>query len=222
MSSPPTVAAIVFAAGRGERFGGRKQFADLNGERLVDRVVRRASAVADPVVLVLPDGVTWDGPPVATVASGGASHGASVANGLAALHRLDRPIDIVVLASPSHPLAGPGLFASVVQAVFDGADAAAPAARLPDALKRREGDLVVGSVDKSDLVSVQAPGAFRYATLQRALAEGGEAPEELELIERIGGVVRLVEGEITNLHITTPEDLAMARLVDQLVDERPA
>ena len=48
------VAAIVVAAGSGERFGARKQFEDLAGATPVARSVAGARTVGDLVVAVLP------------------------------------------------------------------------------------------------------------------------------------------------------------------------
>ncbi|MDP9408150.1 MAG: NTP transferase domain-containing protein, partial [Actinomycetota bacterium] len=55
---------IVLSAGQGARFGARKQYLELAGVRAVDRVVRTASAATDGVVVVLPPGDAWTGPPV--------------------------------------------------------------------------------------------------------------------------------------------------------------
>jgi CTP:molybdopterin cytidylyltransferase MocA len=49
-----SVAAVVLAAGAGRRFGGPKALVRLNGELLVERAVRIASAGGcDPVIVVL-------------------------------------------------------------------------------------------------------------------------------------------------------------------------
>ncbi len=49
-----TIWAIVVAAGSGARFGGAKQFEELEGRRVVDRAVAACRSVADGVVLVVP------------------------------------------------------------------------------------------------------------------------------------------------------------------------
>jgi CTP:molybdopterin cytidylyltransferase MocA len=51
--------AIVVAAGRGDRFGERKQFLPLGDDRVVDHAVLVAATACDRVVLVLPEGIEW-------------------------------------------------------------------------------------------------------------------------------------------------------------------
>ncbi len=215
-------AAIVVAAGSGERFGGLKQFLLIDGERLVDRVVRTASQHCGQVIVVLPEGTEWDGPEVAAVATGGARHADSVRRGVEAMMQLAATSgstpDVVVLASSSHPLASAGLYGRVIGAIAEGADAAAPMGLLADAVKERDGERVLRTVAKAQLVTAQAPCAFSVDVLRTVLASGDSAPEELELVERSGGVVVLVEGEATNIHITTELELAMARRLVGLVE----
>src|SRR5262245_45765967 len=88
----PSTWGIVVAAGRGERFtraasGGSaaKQFAELDGARVVDRAVQSTRDACDGVVLVLGRDVAWDGSPVDAVVLGGAERADSVRAGLAAV-----------------------------------------------------------------------------------------------------------------------------------------
>src|SRR6185503_12517515 len=48
-----TSAAVVLAAGGGRRYGMPKALAEYEGSLLVERAVRTASAVCDPVLVVL-------------------------------------------------------------------------------------------------------------------------------------------------------------------------
>ena len=222
MEPTTSTAGVVLAAGEGRRFGQAKQFEKIGELTLVERVVATASMVCDLVVLVLPPGhAGWAGPPVHAAVGGGSSHGESARIGL---DQVPEHIEIVVMASASHPLAGPDLFRRTIRAVAGGAAAAAPLASISDAIKEQADGTVVRSIDKSRLVTVQAPCAFDRAALVAAYRSFGRPgqpplpPEELEMIERLGGRVELVEGEPTNIHVTTPAELEMAR---RLVDLAP-
>src|SRR5947208_1189482 len=57
---------------------------------------------------------------------------------------------------------------------------------------------------------VLPPGACRRDVLRDALASTADATDEAELAERAGHFVRLVEGEATNIKITTQDDIAVA------------
>ena len=204
----------MLAAGSGTRFGGPKQFERLGDRRLVDWPVATAAGVSDGVVVVLPPDHRWTGADVDAAVTGGATHGDSVRAGLTAV---PDSAAVVLVATAVHPLASVELYRAVTAAVVDGADAATPVVSSPDAIKRVADDgTVTGSVDKTDLRIVQAPSAFRATVLRQVLAQGPPAPEELELIERTGGTVVTVPGEVTNIHVATPDDLALAhRLLPQ-------
>jgi 2-C-methyl-D-erythritol 4-phosphate cytidylyltransferase len=59
----------------------------------------------------------------------------------------------------------------------------------------------------------QTPQAFRREILREALAAGRDATDESAMVERAGHPVRIVEGEATNIKITSPEDLAIAEAI---------
>jgi len=200
--------AIVLAAGTGMRFGGVKQFTSLDGRRLVDVVVDTAASVCDEVVVVLPAGVEWDGSPVVAAIQGGPTREASVRCGLA-----DVPsgVGVVVVHDAAHPLASPALFEAVIAAVGAGVDGAVPGLPLSETLKRVDGARSVANVARHGLVMVQTPHAFRARALRAAHASGGEATDDSVLVEAVGGSVVVVPGEPFNIHVTTADDLEMAR-----------
>jgi 2-C-methyl-D-erythritol 4-phosphate cytidylyltransferase len=200
-------AAIVVAAGGGSRFGAPKQFADLDGARLVDRAVAVADAACDAVILVLPAAHPWDGPPVTAVVAGGATRADSVRAGLAAVPATS---DIVVVHDAARPLATKALFTAVVAAVRGGADGAVPGVALADTVKRVVDDRVVETLPREQLVAVQTPQAFRGAALRAAHAGGADATDDAALVEGAGGTVVVVPGDPANLKITTTGDLAVA------------
>jgi 2-C-methyl-D-erythritol 4-phosphate cytidylyltransferase/2-C-methyl-D-erythritol 2,4-cyclodiphosphate synthase len=84
------------------------------------------------------------------------------------------------------------------------------------------GGNVTGTLDRSRLVAVQTPQAFRAAALRSAHEQGsggGGAPggmgappatDDAVLVEAGGGRVRVVPGQPDNLKITTAEDLHAA------------
>jgi 2-C-methyl-D-erythritol 4-phosphate cytidylyltransferase len=227
--------AIVLAAGGGTRFGGPKQFADLGGRPLVAHPVRAAGAACDGVVVVLPathreqwpspDG--WADIPV-TVVAGGPSRASSVRAGLAAV---PADVAVIVVTDAAHPLASAALYRSVVQTVRAGADAAVPGLPLTEVVKAVEPGryggrggrpagygLVAGaSLPRETHKLVQTPHAFRADLLRdahahaHAHADAVEAVEDSAMVAGRGGTVVVVPGESMNIHVTTPEELEMAR-----------
>lgn len=192
-----SVWAIVVAAGRGERFGGPKQHEVIAGRRCVDWSVADAGAACDGVIVVVPPGE--DGVP------GGATRSESVRNGLAAV---PADAEVIVVHDAARPAAGVDLFRAVIAAVRDGADAAFPGIAVTDTIKRVDGDVVVETLDRSALVAVQTPQAFRAAALRAAHAGGDEATDDCALVERAGGRVVVVPGHAANRKLTDRSDLA--------------
>jgi 2-C-methyl-D-erythritol 4-phosphate cytidylyltransferase len=221
----PAVWAIVVAAGRGTRFveprdgagsSGEaepvKQFAELDGVRVVDRAVSTARAACDGVVVVLAAGARWDGPAVDAVVTGGATRSASVRAGLAAI---PDDTEVIVVHDAARPLASSAMFASVIGAVRAGADAAVPAVPVADTIKRVDGSRVRESLARDELVAVQTPQAFQGAALRDAHRAGAdtvfpEASDDAALIEACAGNVVIVAGDPRNVKITTPHDLVVA------------
>ena len=201
-----TVWAVVVAAGSGSRFGGAKQFEELEGRRVVDWALAASRAVADGVVLVVPADHGDDEAPAAdAVVVGGATRSASVRAGLDAV---PAEADVVVVHDAARPFAAPALFEAVVAAVRNGADGAVPGLPLADTVKRVAGTQVVATLDRDELVAVQTPQAFKAAALRRAHDAAGEATDDAALVERAGGQVVVVPGDPANTKITLRTDLA--------------
>jgi 2-C-methyl-D-erythritol 4-phosphate cytidylyltransferase len=193
---------IVVGAGAGRRFGRPKQFESLLGRRVLDWSVAAAAAVCDRVVTLLPADRMEPG-----ALPGGVTRSDSVRCGLAAI---PEGVEIVVVHDAARPVAEPELFRRVIAAVRAGADAAIPAVPIADTIKRVAGERVVETLDRSALVAVQTPQAFRADMLRKAHAGAPEATDDAGLIEALGGVVVIVEGDRANFKITAPEDLILA------------
>jgi 2-C-methyl-D-erythritol 4-phosphate cytidylyltransferase len=198
--------AIIVAGGRGSRFGRAKQYAELDGRRLVDWAVQAAAGLCDGIVVVLPAADVATTPVVGAdaVTAGGATRSASVRAGLALV---PASAAIVVVHDAVRPLASSHLWTSVVSAVAEGADAAIPGVEVTDTIKRVESGEVVETLDRRHLVFVQTPQAFAAAALRAAHATGDDATDDAALVELAGGRVAVVAGEPHNIKVTGPADL---------------
>lgn len=212
-------AAIVLAAGSGRRLGGvPKAFLPLAGRAVLDRVLAAVLTPAEiaTAVVVAPPARLDDArvvaaayPKVTAVIPGGAERQDSVAAGLAATGEAAW----VLVHDAARPLASPALVRRVLLAAREtGAATAGLAAR--DTVKVASGGTVTETLDRRSIWLTQTPQAFRRPLLldahARAAARGLRATDDAALVEAMGGMVRVVEGETTNLKITTAEDLAIA------------
>jgi 2-C-methyl-D-erythritol 4-phosphate cytidylyltransferase len=200
---------IVVAAGSGTRFGSPKQFALINERRIVDWAVETSRISSDGVVVVLPAEQAQREGGVA----GGATRSASVRCGLAAV---PQDATIICVHDAARPFASEYLFDEVIDAVCAGADGAVPGLPVVDTIKFIDAANVVKSTpDRSQLVAVQTPQAFRANVLRQAHQNNPEGTDDSTLVETNGGKVVVVMGDPLNRKITTPEDLNWARAISR-------
>lgn len=205
MALPRKVWTIVVAGGSGSRFGRPKQYESLGDERVIDASRRVAASVSDGVVVVVP---AADADREGGVA-GGATRSASVRAGLA---EVPTDAEVVCVHDAARPFASPELYARVIAAVVAGADGAVPGVPVADTIKVIDPDgAVVDTPDRSSLVAVQTPQAFRRDVLVAAHDAGAEGTDDASLVEMAGGSVVVVDGEPDNRKITVPADLDWAR-----------
>lgn len=198
--------AIVVAGGGGARFGGPKQFVPIAGRRVLDWSIDAARSVADGVVVVLPETDTGIRLDVDAVVAGGSSRAASVRAGLAAV---PDSAEIVLVHDAARPAATSALFASVVAAVRAGAVGVVPGVPVTDSLRERQGR----AVDREALVAVQTPQGFGAGALRSAHASGLDATDDATLVEQDGGTIVVVDGEVTNVKLTHPDDVVFLERV---------
>lgn len=208
----PTVAAILVAAGSGQRLGAAvpKAFVTVAGRTLLDHARERFATHpdVDDIVIVAPA----DALPPGAVA-GGATRQASVLAGLAAV---DEHVDVVLVHDVARPFVPDQVITAVVTAVADGADAAIPVVPLHDTIRRVDTDgNFTGVVDRSSLVAIQTPQAFRRTVLVAAHDAGAhlEVTDDAALVEALGHKVVAVPGADEAFKITRPWDLAVAEAV---------
>jgi 2-C-methyl-D-erythritol 4-phosphate cytidylyltransferase len=118
--------------------------------------------------------------------------------------------EVIVVHDAARPLATPRLFRSVVEAVLGGADGAVPGLSVTDTVKRVEESLVVETIDRTSLVTVQTPQAFRADVLRSAHARSLDATDDASLLEAMGAKVVVVPGESGNFKLTERADLERA------------
>lgn len=90
-------------------------------------------------------------------------------------------------------------------------DAVIPVVDVTDSIRRVEGEESF-IVPRSELRAVQTPQVFRAELLRRAYALPYDPrfTDDASVVEMAGGRIALVEGERSNLKLTTPEDMAWA------------
>lgn len=232
-----SVTAVVVAAGSGQRLGAglAKAFVPVAGVAMVVHAVRAfaLATTVDDIVIVAPHDADVDSvrtllrrdvvEPI--IQAGGATRQESVSRGLAAC---PRGTSVVAVHDAARPLISPRLVDRVVRALVPPWDGVAPGLPVTDTLKlvdptRRA---VLRTVDRRGVWAVQTPQVFSRATLERVHARvasaADAATDDLSLVERAGGRVRVIEGDRRNLKVTVPADLELAEeLLAAMRDHQP-
>ena len=223
------VAALIPAAGSGERMGGpvAKPFLHIDGREILARTldVFENAAVIDEVWVIVGAGnlaacrgeivERYGFTKVRGVVAGGASRQESVWQGL---RRLGSGVDLVVVHDGVRPFLTEAVLGETLACAAEHG-AAVAAVPLRDTLKRvsAQGE-VVATVPRNHLWRTQTPQAFQRRLLdaahRQARQQGVRATDDAGLLESLGHPVRVVPGLEGNIKITTPDDLDLgARLL---------
>jgi 2-C-methyl-D-erythritol 4-phosphate cytidylyltransferase len=212
-----TAAAILVAAGSGERLGAGvpKAFVRVAGRTLLEHVVTRfvAHPAISSIVVVAPRSHLDEAAQLAgcPVVAGGATRQESVGRGLAAAQQNVR---FVLVHDVARPFVPPSTITAVVDALAAGAPAVVPVVPIHDTVRRLESGALGSVVDRSSLVAVQTPQGFRRDVLAEAHSSGAAgATDDAMLAEALGYAVVAVPGADEAFKITTPLDLARAEAV---------
>ena len=215
-------AAIIAAAVTSSRMDGQdKIFAEIDGVPVLARsvaVFENSDLIDQIVVVVHPDNLAaakelmlkrgWR--KVRAVVPGGVRRQDSVANALDALAEFDW----LLIHDGARPLLPPELIARGLAAARD-TGAAIAAVAVKDTIKLAGPDgAVIGTPPRQSLRLIQTPQVFGAELIRRAYAaKAPDVTDDAALVERIGGQVRLFDGDYVNIKITTPEDLTLAELI---------
>jgi 2-C-methyl-D-erythritol 4-phosphate cytidylyltransferase len=215
-----SVWAVLAAAGRGERLGSErpKAFARLGGRPLLAESLERleSSDWIDAIVIAAPP--EWEEPSilvaeeiaatkVSSAVTGGETRSESVRLALA-----DVPGDAaaVLVHDAARPLVPDAVIERVLAPLGEGWDGAVPVLPLSDTVKRVDGELVVETLPRGELVAAQTPQAFVADVLRQALAgDVSGATDCASLVEARGGRVKAVAGDPKLLKVTDADDLAL-------------
>lgn len=219
-----TCAMVVVAAGSSQRMGQDKMLLELDGRPVLAHTLlalESSDRVDEVVVVTREDVVGTIGSlcrelglqKVKTVVRGGATRVESAHLGTLEVSENAKLIGI-------HDGARPFVSTAVMERVVDKAHqtgAAAPAIPVQDTIKVAHGGVVDHTPDRATLFAVQTPQVFDAdlirGALTKALQDNATLTDDCSAVERLGMSVSLVEGDRSNIKLTTPADLAVARVI---------
>lgn len=228
----PRCAALVAAAGSSTRMGGiNKLLQPLDGIPVLIRTLQALQAAqrVDEIIVATRECDlveiadlcrTYGISKCKKVIRGGESRAHSVM--LAALEASEGT-ELLAVQDGARPLVTPALIDAVIHAA-ERCGAAAPAVAVKDTIKEADSSgIVVQTLERSALRAVQTPQVFSAdllkGALQSALEQQIPITDDCSAVERLGKEVLLIEGEESNLKITTPGDLILAEAILQAREE---
>ena len=214
---------IIPAAGTSSRMETSlpKQYLSLLGRPIIAWTLEaflNCERIASVHLALSSDDTHWQShsihhPKLSILRCGGKTRAETVLNALKVLN-VEKSDWVLV-----HDAARPGLTHQLLDGLLDeiqndevGGLLAIPVA---DTLKRADTQQrVVSTEPREGLWQAQTPQMFRYGILKQALTESGGVPtDEAQAVEALGLSPKLVTGQLRNLKITYPQDLALAEAI---------
>jgi 2-C-methyl-D-erythritol 4-phosphate cytidylyltransferase/2-C-methyl-D-erythritol 2,4-cyclodiphosphate synthase len=222
-----TSALVIVGAGEGTRLQAsvRKALVEVGGETLVERSARAFASIpgiVDRVVVLHAEDAAkatktgllarLQALSVRTIVPGGATRQESV---LAGVRASDPKARDVLVHDAARPFVKPERIEALLEALKD-SPAALLAMRPSDTVKRVAHDgSVLSTLPRGEIRLASTPQGGRRQTLLRLLEEAirskAEVTDEATLFERAGFPPKVVEDDPTNVKITSPADLELAR-----------
>lgn len=216
---------VIPAAGQGKRMkaGMNKQLIELRNEPLIVRTLKvfENDEWCRGIIVVINEAERtqfeqlfsrFHIKKITAVVGGGKERQHSVYNGLRAV----KNSDIVLIHDGARPFVTIEQIHELVNEAKEHG-AAIPAVRVKDTVKKVCNQFVEETVERSGLWAVQTPQAFHVSLVLRAheqaQKDGYIGTDDASLVERIGGKVKIVEGDYRNIKLTTPDDLLFAEVI---------
>ena len=213
---------VIPAAGNGSRMGADapKQYLNLHGKALIQHVIKvfdQSVRISTIHILINQVDVHWRSTYLHPSSKlqvhycGADTRAGTVLNGLESIQSQVEDDDWILVHDAARPGLSNLLLNQLLNTLENDAVGGLLAMPLADTLKRADDEQrVSATIPRNDLWQAQTPQMFRYATLKKALAEfNGTPTDEAEAIEALGLKPKLVTGELRNLKVTYPQDLAV-------------
>lgn len=213
---------IIPAAGSGTRMGADapKQYLTLQGKSLIQHVIKlfdQATKIDSIHVILSEQDAHWRSTYLSLSDKakvhycGGQTRAETVLNGLEAIKNSIDEHDWILVHDAARPGLTNRLLNQLISTLENDEVGGLLALPLADTLKKSDADgRVATTIPREGLWQAQTPQMFKYATLKQALQSfDGTPTDEAEAIEALGLKPTLVTGELRNLKVTYPQDLAV-------------
>ena len=219
------ISVIIVAAGSSSRMGlsTNKIFLDLCGISVIERTISAFTDISEifEIILVTKKEFFEDFNNIIKkytlkikLVEGGSSREESTFNGLL---KVSDEANFVICHDGARPLVSKQNILNVINEL-DSYKAVITGVKTKDTMKFISSDFeVVSTPDRRSLYNIQTPQAFEKEVIidgyKRYFEECGFVTDDSSVVEKLNVIVKLVEGEYSNIKITTIEDIYYARLL---------
>ncbi len=219
MAKDNLVDAVIVAAGQSARYGSNKLLEDLCGRPVIIRAIdaiAKAPSIARIIIVVAPDQLermksictNTESTKKKLFVAGGERRQDSVQAGLNAT-----TTQYVVIHDGARPLIEVKMIEDCIAAAKGNAGAVLTNT-LNDSIKRIAGKNVIENLNRDELRAAQTPQVVRKTDWMRsAKATKIDVSDDITMLEKGNGIIRIVEGNSENIKITQPMDLILARTI---------
>lgn len=213
------ISAIIPAGGKSSRFGCDKLIQKINEKEIILMTAEKFQNMneIDEIIILAPEHLMGKFSKIlkpldkVKIVLGGKTRQQSVKNGLLAAN----DPDFVVIHDAARPFIKTEIIKKTIEKAFE-TNAAIACVKTTDTIKMADENFYVTKTFNRDfLYNVQTPQVFEYKFLLEAhkMLENQNFTDDAAMVEYLHQNVAIVEGDYSNIKITTPIDFNMAQML---------
>lgn len=222
--------AVICAGGKGIRIGHEKNkvFLKIKGKEMITHTIKvfeKAKEIKGIIISIGKDDIKEmqeiiereKFEKIKAVIEGGKQRQDSVYNGIKKLQEFAEKDDVILIHNAANPFVEEQTINNCIKAAKEfGASVAAQ--KVKDTIKKVDEELLVKeTLDRNELWQMQTPQAIinhiALKAFEKAYSENFYGTDDVQLVERIHGKVKIVECSYENIKITTKEDYELAERI---------
>lgn len=213
---------ILLASGDSSRFGSNipKPYITLKNQTLIDISITKFYTLSNAKIICVINSkhqnyfeqFCTQKHLIYTIVHGGKERFNSVQNALNTLQGNINPDDIILIHDIARPLTSTSLIHTIA-AQTPQKGCIIPVIKTSDTIKEVKNNQVIKTLDRSILYNTQTPQGFTFSTLQKAYSNitNLNPTDDSSLLEHLNLPINTIDGEYTNIKITTPTDYIIAQ-----------
>lgn len=219
MTDKPKTQVIIVAGGKSIRAKTDKLFFKIKGKHILEITVSKFINIPeiDKIILVLSkeNKEKYSGlfnHPKIKITEGGQTRMISLINGS---KLIDKDSEVVMVHDGARPFVSENLIKKLIYYAYE-KGCALPGIKLKDTVKETDENMkVVKTLNREKLVSVQTPQCYSLELFEKLISNIADfnLTDDSQIIEKLNLPVYVIEGEETNLKITTPMDFTIAEVL---------